>query len=321
MTSSVAARLEETPPSSAATLRPALEAQLERFARLVKMGTRAPATLTMQAGHVRWLLEQLGDVPLDELTARRLDELAARAIDSGLAPKTVQKRFSTLRRACALAVRHQLLPKMPDFPVWEFPPVGPPAHRWAETWEEVRRICDQLPPERATWLAVAVYTGQHASDVERMAWSDVRLEAGEIRIRCTKNRKPHGLWVRCPRQLLELLRARHARLQPAPGDRIVKRWPTRFYQLGRACMALGLKPITATGLRHTAATFVAAELGITVGATKWFGWSSFSMMEQVYAHALPGGLREVADALSGPRRPPHQLRARQGGTAKRRDGR
>lgn len=137
-----------------------------------------------------------------------------------------------------------------------------------------------------------------------------------MRIRCTKNRKPHGLWVQCPRPLLAILRERHARQRPAAEAPIVKPWPTRYYQLGRTCMALGLKPITATGLRHTATTFVAAELGITVGATKWFGWSSFSMMEQVYAHALPGGLREVADALSGPRRPPHQLRARQGATTK-----
>jgi integrase len=299
---SLPARVEETAPRS--TLRPALEAQLERFARLVQMRTRAPGTLTMQEGHVRWLLKHLGDLPLEELTARRLDELVALALADGLAPKTVQKIFSTLRRACALAVRHGYLLKLPDFPVWEFPPAGPPAHRWAETWEEVKRICDSLPPERAAWLALALYTGQHASDVERMVWSDTRLEAGEIRIRCTKNRKPHGLWVRCPRPLLALLRARHKRQQPGADAPIVKPWPTRYYQLGRCCMALGLKPITATGLRHTAATFVAADLGITVAATKWFGWSSFSMMEQVYAHALPGGLREVADALSGPRRPP-----------------
>jgi integrase len=297
----------------AATLRLALEAQLERFERLVRIGSRSPGTLKMQQGHVPWLLRELGDCPLDELTAARLDALVGKALADGLAPKTIQKRFSTLRRACALAVRHQLLMKLPDFPVWEFPPVGPPAHRWAETWEEVQRICDQLPPERAAWLALAVYTGQHASDVERMVWSDTRLAPGEIRIRCTKNRKPHGLWVKCPRRLLELLRARHAQLQPTADAPIVKPWPTRFYQLGRVCMRLGLQPITATGLRHTAATFVAADLGITVAATKWFGWSSFSMMEQVYAHALPGGLREVADALSGPRRPPRTSTRPSGG--------
>jgi len=286
--------------------------------RLVQMGTRAPGTLSGQEGHVDWLLEQLGDGPLEELTARRLDDLVSKALDSGLHPKTIQKRFSTLRQAVRLAKRDGHLERMPEFPIWQFPPSGPPAHRWAESWQEVQQIYDSLPPERGDWLALALYTGQHASDVERMVWADTRLQAGEIRIRNTKNRKPWGLWVKCPRPLLKILRARHARLRPATEDRIVRPWPTRFYQLGRACMRLGLQPITATGLRHTAATFVAAELGITVAATKWFGHSSFTQMERVYAHALPGGLREVADALSGPRRPPRQVRARQGGTTKRR---
>jgi integrase len=300
-----------------ATLKPALDAQLEQFARHVRLGTRAAATLKMQQGHVSWLLEKFGDVPLVELRARLLDDVAMTAIDAGVSPKTVQKKFSTLRQACALAVRHEELERMPQFPVWEFPPVGPPKHRWCESWAEVERIRAALPPERAAWLALCVWTGQHAADVERMVWSDVRLEAGELWLRNTKNRKP-GLWVKCPRPLLTILRARHAQLRPASDARIVKPWPTRFYQLGRACLRLGLAPITATGLRHTGATFVAAELGITVAGMRWFGWSSYAMMEQVYAHALPAQLADVARVLSGPRRPPQakQVRAVRGKTAK-----
>jgi len=282
---------------------------------MVKMGARAAGTLRMQAGHVPWLLAELGDVPLGAIGTRQLDELVTRALDKGLDPKTIQKRCSTLRRALRLAVHRGELERLPEFPMWTFPPVGAPKHRWFESWEEAQRVCDALPPERADWLVMALRLGEHAGDVERKTWADVRLDRGEILVRNTKNRKV-GLWVVCPRPLLELLRRRHRERNPAPTDRIVKPWPTRAYQLGRACVRLGIPPITATGVRHSATTFAVASLGITVAAQRWFGWSSARMMEAVYAHALPGQLREVARALSGPRRPPREAYASGGKRAK-----
>jgi integrase len=287
----------------AATLKPALEQQLVRMARLVKMGARAPGTLKMQQGHVPWLLGELGDVPLGAIGSRQLDDLVDRGLAAGLDPKTVQKRCSTLRSAFRLARHRGELERLPEFPMWTFAPPGPPKHRWFTSWEEAKRVCDALPPERSDWLVMTLRLGEHASDVERKTWADVRLERGEILVRNTKNRRP-GLWVVCPRPLLELLRRRHRERNPAPTDRILKPWPTRGYQLPRACLRVGLLPVTATGARHTATTFAVAELGITVAAQRWFGWSSTRMMESTYAHALPGQLREVADALSGPRRPP-----------------
>jgi len=289
---------------------------------LVARKVRSAGTLTMQEGHVPWLLRELGDCPLEDLTARRLDDLVDKAIESGLDPRTVQKRFSTLRQACKLAVRHRQLAELPPFPLWEFPPQGRPKTRWAESWEEVAGIYAQLPPERGDWLALVLGSGQHASDAERMVWRDTRLKEGEILLRCTKNRKPDGVWVKCPRFLLKILRARYDRLRPRPGDKIVKPWPAslRFVQLGSACIRAGYEPINANGLRHTGATFVAAELGITVGMCKFFGWSSYKMAETVYAHALKGGLADVSRALDGPRLGPlaAKIRARQGGTTKRR---
>jgi integrase len=261
----------------------------------------------MQVGHVPWLLAELGDVPLGAIGTRQLDDLVGKALTDGLDPKTVQKRFSTLRLALKLAVHRGELEHLPEFPMWTFPPPGPPKHRWFESWEEAQRVCDALPPERSDWLVMALRLGEHAADVERKTWADVRLERGEILVRNTKNRKT-GLWVVCPQPLLELLRRRYRERRPAPGDRIVKPWPTRAYQLGRACVRLGIAPITATGVRHSATTFAVSKLGITVAAQRWFGWSSARMMEATYAHALPAQLREVARALSGPRRPPSRRR-------------
>ncbi|HXD98214.1 MAG TPA: hypothetical protein VN646_16820 [Candidatus Acidoferrum sp.] len=263
----------------------------------------------MQEGHVRWLLEQLGDVALDAIGARQLDELVARAVDAGLHPRSVQKRFSTLRRAMLLAVRRRELEQLPEFPCWEFHPGDAPKHRWFESWEEFERVHRELPQHRADWLAVAMYTGQRASDVERMTWvDDVRLERGEIRVRSTKTKRT-PLWVVCPAPLLELLRARHA-AGPRADGKLVQPWPTRYFQLGRLCVRLGIAPITATGIRHSSITFAVAKVGISVAAQRWYGWSSTRLMETTYAHALRGQLGDVAAALSGPRRPPQRKRRR-----------
>ena len=283
------------------TLSEALSALIERTTLKARLGLRSTTTVTMQEGHAAWLLAELGDVPLAALEAPRLELLLDEALRAGLHPRTLQKRFSTLRQALKLAARKGQLGQVPQFPVFDMVAMGQPTHRWLDSWKDVDRLLAALPADRADWLALALYTGQRASDVERMTWADVRLGEGEVRIRHTKSRRPDGLWVVCPAPLLRLLRARCRRLQPAATDPVVPPWPTRYYQLGRACLALGMQPITATGIRHTATTFAVGELGISFAVQKWFGWSSAAMMERVYAHALPGQLREVSKALSGPR--------------------
>lgn len=284
------------------TLSEALSALVERTLQRARLGLRSPATATMQQGHATWLLAQLGDVALAALDAPRLELLLEEGLRAGLHPRTLQKRLSTLRQALALASRKGQLERLPLFPVFDMVAMGAPSHRWLDSWQDVDRLLEALPLDRAAWLALALYTGQRASDVERMTWSDVRLGEGEIKIRHTKSRRPDGLWVACPAPLLRMLRTRWRRQRPAAADPVVPPWPTRYYQLGRACLSLGMQPVTATGIRHTATSFAVGELGISFAVQKWFGWSSAAMMERVYAHALPGQLREVSKALSGPRR-------------------
>jgi integrase len=56
--------------------------------------------------------------------------------------------------------------------------------------------------------------------------------------------------------------------------------------------------MSAMDLRHTGISWMVRRTGLTVAAQRWSGWSSFTMMEVHYAHALPAGLTQAADELA-----------------------
>jgi integrase len=286
----------------------ALEALLRHTRTRVADGSRSAGTLAMQAGHAPWLLAQLGDVAIADIDEAALDALAARARESGgrggrpLKVRTVAKRFSTLRRALRLAHRRGELARMPLSPEFAMPPIAPRENIFRDIgeYQAVRRF---LPPHRQDWLDVALWTGQHAGDIERMVWSDVAEDFSWVMIRNTKNRKPHGFRVKSPAPLVRALRdmwdrtARRGRV-PLASEPIVRPWPTRAYQLGRACVRAGRAPMNATDLRHTCFSWMVSKTGLTPGAQRWGGWSSYRMMEATYVHALPPSLADASDALS-----------------------
>lgn len=291
----------------ARTVGRALALVLAETARRVGDGARAAGTLTMQEGHARWLAAVLGpELELERIDERFLEDLVEHARSRGgrdgepLALKTVQKRLSTLRRALVLAHRSGG-PRVPQFPTFCSPPLRPQPLA-IRSGRDYRRIFDALPRRRAEWFAVAFFSAQHAADVERMRWHEVKLEAPRwMLVRNTKNRRPE-LRVKMPRPLAEVLLARRARLaglgrHVTPHDPLVDPWPSRSVQLARVCARLGLPLVNANTIRHASTSAMVRRLGITPAAQKWGGWQSARMMEVVYAHALPAQLGELADEL------------------------
>lgn len=289
-------------------LRRALELLLEQTAHRVRQGVRAAATLDMQESHVKFLLEELGaDRPLTEITYQLVIELGER-LGRRLSPRTVAKRLSTLRRALRLAVACGELAAMPMFPEVALPP-WKPRERILRTFAEYKRLCAALAQRRADWVAVAVWTIQRPGDVERMCWSDVQLSDDRLQcgpsmlIRSTKTRKPSPMRVKMPAPLVQVLQARLGRLSaagapPQGSDRLVDPWPGVSRTLPVVCARIGLPPMSAMDLRHSGISWMVRRTGLTVAAQRWAGWSSFTMMERYYAHALPAQLGQAADELS-----------------------
>jgi integrase len=296
-------------PAEPVTVREALEQLLELTAQRVADDVRAPATLEMQRAHARWWCGQLGaERRLEEVDEQLLELVAARRpparAGEGLrrrwGPATLRKRLSTLRAALALQHRRRRLERMPAFPV--VLARRPPAPAILETYAQARELFDSLPLHRAEWFWVALWTGQHASDVERMTWADVALQGRgssgpTMLIRNWKNRRREGLRVRMPQPLVEVLRAKWRREAPRLTDPIVRPWPSRKQTLPLHCRKLDLPLLNATALRHTCLSWVVRHTGITPAACAFAGHSSPEMMARKYAHALPPQANEVIAAL------------------------
>jgi integrase len=255
------------------TLGEALSELLALTEQRVKDGVRSAATLQMQEAHRRYWEQVLGSaVPLDQVDELARERVASRPrarqpharLPSG--PATLRKRLSTLRAAMLLAHRRRELARVPAFPDVLAPrPARSPVLVSAE---QARTLFASLPRHRAEWYWIALWTAQHASDVERMTWP-----------------------------LLEVLLAMHDRDRPRPADALVRPWPSRKTTLPRHCRRCGLPELNATALRHTCLSWIVRRTGITPAACRFAGHSSPSMMARTYAHALPAQLEEVTEAL------------------------
>lgn len=282
--------------SNRRTLRDGLDALFELTQQRIADGVRSPATLEMQRAHGRWLEQQLGaELELDQVDEQVLEQLVGRARTFG--PNTLRKRLSTLRAVVALAHRRRWVPRVPAFPQVIAP--FRPRRRHLRRYSDAVALYETLRPHRGLWMWLALWTGQHASDVERMTWEEVDLDPSRpsMLIRNTKNGRVEGLRVRMPRPLWKVLRAHWEREQPRPADRIVRPWPSRSTTLMRACLRVGLQPLNAIDFRHTCFSWAVRRLGITPAVVSWAGHSSPAMMARTYAHALPAGLAEVACEL------------------------
>lgn len=300
---------------SAPTVGDALAAFETRFRDLVAAGVRSEATLGMHREHIRFLTDHL-DVraPLASVGAEVLESLArveaqgrrGRRISGG----TLRKRLCTLRGALALARRRGWLERVPEFP--DVPYRYRPTVAHLRSRDELDRLCAALPLERAEWVYVAVFTGQHPADVNRMRAyldADPFAEVPWALVRNTKNRDPIGGKTVMAEPLACVLRARFERERLAPGAPVVVPWAKdeRCRMLRAASERLGLMRIQARALRHTTASWAAEELGtITPGLQHFLRHRSLEMAQRVYVHALRPAGEDIARALSAAwrRKPP-----------------
>jgi integrase len=302
----------------AVTLGDALHALIEETTLRVAGRVRSPATLRMQRQHVAYILERVpSTVPLSEIDEQVIEALATgegagrrKRADGSIRPlaaTTILKRLSTLRRALKIQKRRRAIERVPEFP--EILAEYQPDVKFIPTFHEAERIAAELPAHRAEWFWLALWTGQHPSDVERMTREDVDLTGADawIRVRNTKNRCFVGVRIACPAELARVLRDRWLELKT--GARLVVPWGHVSSQLPAVCERLGLPRYTAKSLRHTFFTWMISRVGITKAVMEIGGWSNFDMVVKVYGHALPPQFRDAIRALDrvaidGARRPP-----------------
>ena len=260
----------------------------------------------MQRQHVRYILERVpAALPVVELDEETIGQLAAlegggrrKRTDGSIRPiaaATILKRLSTLRRALKLQKRRRVIDRLPEFP--EILSEYRPDQKYVRTYAEALAIAAALPPHRAAWFWLALWTGQHSSDVERMTREDIHPGGADrwVRVRNTKNRRFEGLRIACPAELARAFGARWLTLRP--GEVLVEPWPHVTSQLPDTCERIGLPRYTAKSLRHTFFSWMISRVGITKAVMEIGGWSSYEMVVKVYGHALPPQFRAAVRAL------------------------
>jgi len=278
--------LPPPPRGRAKVVRDAFRLLLRRTAARVQAGVRSPATLAMQQQHVRYLLERLpGATPLEQLTPRRIArvlELEGRGRRRRLCGNSLRKRASTLSQALKLA--RGRAPRLPEIPYrYE------PQRDHLVDVDSYRRLRDALPAHRRLWFVVATWTGQRASDVERMRREDLDVDGRWVMIRSTKTRRPARRFHAAPELVAEL--GEHWRAL-TPGAKLVAPWPHACTQLPRTAVRMGLPPISPQRLRHTFFTWFVAANGFTPELLELGGWKDLTIPALVYAHAAPIRLRQ-----------------------------
>lgn len=279
---------------------------------------RRPRPRTLE--HYEYVIERH---VIPTLGAHRLDALRERHVqewldaDSGSA-RSVLHHHAVLRRALNVAVRQRILGRnpalaveLPDAPAFDGSPLS---------IEDARRLL-AVPDRLAPLWRLALATGLRESELLGLAWDDVDLDAGTVRV-VAQLYRAEGKWQRVPpkaarsREVIGIDSATVSVLREHKRAMAEERTPSwRFHGLvfvtpagepyGRAailrafhaaCDRAGIPRRRFHDLRYSSATML-KELGVAEDARMARMGHSTLAMARKYAHPSDAADREAADAL------------------------
>lgn len=311
--------------------RQTVETFLNRWLTDAAEPTVAPSTYQSYEEIVRLHISpELGRTRLTALQTKDVQQLLNKKRKGGLSPRRVQLIHATLRRALNIAVEWGELPRNPA--VFAKPPRVPDRETPAFSKEEATAFMEAIRDDRLEALYVLVLAlGLRRGEALALRWDDVDLEAGELKIRHTLQRREGGLvrtklktrrsrrTLSIPAFALETLRAHHKRQLekklalgaewqgtgfvfttehggPLDGSNMYRRFQGILKRVG-----LRKRPFHA--LRHSAATLMLAR-GIPLRVIQEIlGHSQISLTANLYTGVMPALKKEAAaemdDLLGG----------------------
>lgn len=275
-----------------------------------KDGAIRPATMSAYRGSARTVKYAHPTLPVGRLVSPDVLQGIQRALlEQGAAASSAAKAMLTLRLAWAWAVEEGLvqgrLPKIK-------PPKGRRVYsRATPERDDVARVLDALEPDswawRMTFLLAA--TGARRGEIASLTWARVYLEEGVIEVhgKTGPREVPIG-----PGVVAELRRWREgATVQwvTGPPGGIAALWRA----LRRACLAVGVRPFSAQGLRR-AATVALYRAGLV------------DLESRVLGHSPAVAARDYREVLQQDRQAVHDVldfeahRAQRAGTVAKKPG-
>jgi integrase len=169
---------------------------LESF---MSTATLAPTTRQDWASLIdRYLIPELGDVPLWKLTARDCDQMYQRLRLSGLGASRVRNAHVILHRAVAQALRWGWITRNPVSDATR--PGVPRSTVTPPNVDDVRlllALAEETDPVLSCWLDIATSTGARRGEICALRWSDIDLERATVRIeRSVGATKEAGVYIK-----------------------------------------------------------------------------------------------------------------------------
>lgn len=267
----------------------------------------------------------IGHVRLRDLTRAHIRAWHTAMVDEGYAPTTIKLYHAVIGNALNQAVDDGLIYTSPTARV-----SPPPRDRAVHPhWEpdEILHFLDATTPvdKRSDWkvfpLRIMALTALRPGECRQLRWSDLDLPRGTLAVPDAKStagvrtiaipdalRRELRLWrpIQVESRLAAPYWVDHDLVTTSPVRHGYPLHATTLIQrLKSYCKALGLPRITPHGLRHSWASWMAAENVHPLIVQQVMGHANVSMTLDVYSHASASMSRQAAasvdSALNGPR--------------------
>lgn len=304
---------------------PTVAQWLQTYLGDVAAGRVRPSTLHRYEEEINLhIIPSLGRIRLDRLRPQHLSEFY-RDKSQRLSPGSVRRLHAVMRHALNVAVRWQLITTNPALAV-EPPPVRPAElSPWSES--EAQQFLSVVRSTRleARWL-LALAAGLRQGEALGLAWRDVDIEAGLLRVRRALQRQPDGGLMLVPpktprsRRVVPLSKT----VADALRDHLIRQqeeyrsaerpWdssglvfvtgngtpihPRNDYRMFVALMrAAGIRRVRLHDLRHTTASLLLTQGVPARVVMELLGHSQVSLTLDTYTHVAPAVTRAAADGM------------------------
>lgn len=269
----------------------------------------------------RGLLDHLGHLHLDKITARHVESFKARRKKDGVGPKTINEEVAILSKILGYAeeigelrqpppkIRRLKVPK-PSFDFLDF-----------EEADRLREAARHAPEPWCAMIPVAMWTGLRLGELRALQWEDVDLVGARLHVRHAaddvntlhppKSGQPRI--VDLPRKAVAVLKGHQHLRGPFVFSRedgsMLTRWECESKSklrkddspLMKVCRKAGLRRVGWHMLRHTYASHLVMRGASPMEVKELLGHASLEMTMR-YAHLSPSA-RKAAVALLDEEKP------------------